>query len=150
MRAERTTTSTALTGLGLLALLVGLAPARAMAKDVCVRSSDGDAYVFSRVSTLRPGRVVPLTGIRVAPFPPARPVAPVTGAAVMRSDGTIHVGVVVHTMSPSLNQPSSSFLVSVDVNTAFAGTGTLDGTGNFRPTGSITWTSADCASIPIP
>jgi len=53
-------------------------------------------------------------------------------------------------MSPALNQPSSSFLVSVDANAQFTGSGTFDGAGDFRPTGSLTWTAIDCSSIEIP
>jgi len=134
----------------LVTILLGLSPASALAKDICVRSSDGDSFVFSKVQTLRPGRVVPLTGIRLASFPSARPVAPVHGSAVMDGEGTVHIGVLVHTMSPALNQPSSSFLVSVDANAQFTGSGTFDGAGDFRPTGSLTWTGIDCSSIEIP
>jgi hypothetical protein len=134
----------------LLATLLGLAPANALARNICVPDDDGGSYLFSKVEKLRPGGVVPLTGVRVAPFPLGRPVAPVTGAAVMETDGTVHIGVLVHTMSASLNPTSSSFLVSVDGNAEFTGTGTFDGAGNFRPTSSTTWTNVDCRLIAVP
>jgi hypothetical protein len=142
------TTRTA--GLIALALIFLTAPSRALAKDVCVRDSDGASFRFSKVQTLRPGRVVPLTGVRVSIFPVPRPLAPVHGTAAMGSDGTVHIGVLVHGMPASLSQGGSSTLVSVDADDAFSGTGTFDAAGDFRATNPVTWTSVDCDAVDIP
>jgi hypothetical protein len=137
------------TGWALLAMLLGMAPASALAKDICVQEFPfGLTYVFSKVKTLRPGRVVPLTGARV--FAIGSNVVPVDGTAVMRADGTVNIGVLVHNMSPSLSQPTNSFLVSMEADGAFTGTGTIDGDGDFQADGPVTWTAVDCASITIP
>ncbi len=80
-----TTTKTMRARWALLAMLLGMAPASVLAKDICVQESVSGAvtarYVFSKVRTLRPGRVVALAGARVPPvFPNAEPV---DGSAVM-------------------------------------------------------------------
>jgi hypothetical protein len=137
-------------GLIALALLFLTAPSRVLAKDICVRDSDGGSYRFSKVQTLRPGRVVPLAGFRVSNFPLPRPLAPVHGTAAMGSDGIVRIGVLVHGMSTSLSPGGSSTLVSIDADQAFSGTGTFDATGDFRPTNAVTWTPIDCDTVDVP
>jgi hypothetical protein len=129
-----------------------LAPAAvALAKDICVKDSDGGSFVFRKVDTLRPGRVVRLTGVRVNPFVgPSRQVAPVDGTAVMRPDGTVTIGLLVHSMGPLLSDPGSSFVVAVQTDAAFSGVGTSDFNGDFRADVAVTWTSTDCGAIAIP
>jgi len=151
MHTVRTTTigKPARVGGALLAMLLGMAPASVLAKDICVQEFPfGLTYLFSKVKTLRPGRVIPLTGTRI--FAIGSNAVPVHGAALMRTDGTVDVGVVVHNMSPSLSQPTSNFLVSMETDAAFTGTGTLDGDGDFQADGPVTWTSIDCSTIAIP
>jgi len=135
-------------GWALLTMLLGLAPAQALAKDVCIRQTGSGRYIFRAVKTLRPGRVVPLTGAFV--FPGFDFAFPVDGTAVMRADGTVNIGVMVHSMNASPSPTSSSFLVVLEANADFTGTGTVDLDGDFSPNDTVAWTSVSCSSVAIP
>jgi hypothetical protein len=154
MQTVRTTmmTKPARIGGALLMTLLGLSPASALAKDICVHEVPvGLTYLFSKVKTLRPGRVVPLTGTRI--FAIGSNAVPVHGSALMRTDGKVVIGVVVHNMSPLLGASSSNFLVSMETDADFTGSGTLDADGDFTADlqlGPVTWTSVDCSTIAIP
>lgn len=133
----------------LLAMLFGMPPASAPARDICVHEIPvGLTYLFTDVKALRPGHVVPLKGARI--FALGSNAVPVDGTAVMRTDGRVIVGVLVHNMSPSLSQPTGSFIVSMDTDAHLTGTGTLDTDGDFRADIPVTWTNVDCASVAIP
>src|SRR5262245_4022026 len=132
-----------------LAIFVGMTPISALARDICVQELPlGATYVFSRVKTLRPRHIVPLTGARV--FADLGNVVPVDGTAVMRSDGTVIVGVLVHNMSPSV-RALEQLPPSMSTDADFAGTGTVDANGDFFSDGpAFTWTKVDCSSFTIP
>jgi hypothetical protein len=124
---------------------VGLAfPAGA--KDVCVTTSQvGTYFKFSKVKlSKKPGASVPLAGSYVAP--PL--VAPVTGTATTRADGSIVIGVHVHSLASDRNDFASTMI----------GDTFFTASGNFRdidppvvnPPNGWTWTSVDCRTVPIP
>jgi len=132
-----------------LAILIAMAPASAFAKDICVHELPvGVTYRFTDVKTLRPGHIIALKGARI--FAPTSNAVPVDGTAIMRTDGRVIVGVLVHNMSPSLSQPSGSFIVSMDTDADLTGTGAMDTDGDFRGDFAVAWTNVDCASVAIP
>jgi len=127
----------------LLALVSG--PTVALAKNVCVTDSFGASYIFSQVKSRKPGKILPLTGVRIDALTLAEPV---DGTAVVLSDGTVNIGVWAHSMSPISANDVLWVLKGADAD--FNGTGRFDNNGDYSSDGPVTWTSADCATITIP
>jgi len=99
----------------------------------------------SRLRSRKPGKILPLTGVRIDALTLAEPV---DGTAVVLSDGTVNIGVWAHSMSPISANDVLWVLKGADAD--FNGTGRFDNNGDYSSDGPVTWTSADCATITIP
>jgi hypothetical protein len=121
-----------------------LGSAAAAPKDLCVRDTDRlNTFVFRTVEQLKPGGAISVQGIwrvgtRVLPF---------HGGAVIASDGTVRLGLFVHSTADG---GSNDFTLSGETDTLFAGTLSFDNDGDFRPNGTLTLESLDCATVTIP
>ena len=126
--------------LGLVFAVLG--SAAAAPKDLCV--TDGpNTFVFRRVEQLKPGGAISVQGIwrantRVLPF---------HGGAVMASDGTVRLGLFVHSTADG---GSNDFTLSGETDTLFAGPLSFDNDGDFKPNDTLTLESVDCATVTIP
>ena len=72
--------------------------------------------------------------------------APFHGSAVMVSDGTVRLGLFVHSTAESTND----FTIAGVTDTNFVGTLSFDNDGDFVPNGALAMELADCATITIP
>jgi hypothetical protein len=79
-------------------------------------------------------------------FTGARKVAPFHGSAVMVSDGTVRVGLFVHSTAESWND----FTIAGVTDTNFVGTLSFDNDGDFVPNRTLAMQPMDCATITIP
>jgi hypothetical protein len=124
----------------------GAAPAT-KTRNVCIVSPTGggsfNTFVLRNVEPLSPLGAISLEGFF---FTGARKAAPVHGSAVMVSDGTVRVGLFVHSSAESLND----FTVAGVTDTNFVGTLNFDNDGDFRPNGTLAMELVDCATISIP
>jgi hypothetical protein len=127
------------------ASLAGPAP---KPKDVCIvnlgsSGSPLNTFVFRDVKPLVPGGAIPLQGLF---FTAARKVAPAHGSAAMASDGSVRIGLVVHSSADSTNDFTVSGITAAD----FSGTLKFDSDGDFKPEGTLVVEPASCAAVPIP
>lgn len=131
--------------LGLVLAVPGSAAAalRSATRDLCV--TDGpNTFVFRKVQRLEPGGAISVQGIwrssgtRALPF---------HGGAIMASDGTVRLGLFVHSTADG---GTNDFTLSGETDTLFAGILSFDNDGDFVPNGSLTLQSVDCATIAIP
>lgn len=139
--------------LGLLIAIPGIAaaaPRRSEPVDVCLGNFQfgsgppQNTIVLQDVQgPLNPGRSTPLHGLF---FTGARRVAPVHGSAAMASDGTVRLGLFVHSSAASTND----FTLSGLTDMFFAGVLNYDADGDFRPDATLTFELVDCATITIP
>ena len=124
----------------------GAAPT-AKTRDVCLVNPTGggslNTFVFRDVEPLSRGRAISLQGLY---FSGARKVAPFHGSAAMASDGTVRLGIFVHSTAESTND----FTISGVTDTNFVGTLSFDNDGDFIPNGTLAMELADCATIAIP
>jgi hypothetical protein len=132
----------------ILALLAAVpASAAAPKKDVCVVNPTGggsfNTFIIRDVLPLSEGKAITLNGLF---FTGAMRVAPFHGSAVMAMDGTVRIGLFVHSTAESLND----FTVAGVTDTNFVGTRNYDNDGDFRPNGTLAMELRDCASIVIP
>jgi hypothetical protein len=133
-----------------LAILVsvdaGAAPA-AKTRDVCIVNPTGggslNTFIFRDVQPLSLGQAISLQGLF---FTGARRVAPFHGSAAMVSDGTVRLGLFVHSTAESTND----FTISGVTDTNFVGILSFDNDGDFVPNGTLAMELADCATISIP
>jgi hypothetical protein len=126
--------------------LLSLAASPALAGDVCVQGGTTDFYVFHKVKKLKPGRSVPLNGR----YTDGVESVPVQGTAIMQADGTIRVGVFVHSMMLG-DFGGSNLTASLTVDARFSGTGQPDADGDYAPDAvAWTWTAIDCDTVPLP
>ena len=133
----------------ILGLLVTM-PVSALAapkKDVCLVNPTGggslNTFIIRDVQPLSAGEAVPLRGLF---FTGARKVAPFHGTAVMASDGSVRLGLFVHSSADSTND----FTVSGVTDTDFVGTWSFDNDGDFKPNGTLAMELRDCDEISIP
>lgn len=122
------------------ALLVcaGLLGAPAHAKDVCVQAGTAK-FVFKKVKAFKkPGAVVSLQGIYILDGS-----APATGTAIVRADGSVAFGVVVHTTPPL---GAYAFTASLEGDASFTATGTYLATDGTIGAG-MSWTPIDCKTV---
>lgn len=121
-------------------------------KNVCVinRMDPGiptspalNTFIFQDVDTLSPGKVISLQGVY---FSSARKPAPLHGSAMMASDGTVSLGVFVHSSARSTND----FTLSGVSDDRFAGTLNFDSDGDYRPDNTIVLEAVSCDGIQIP
>jgi hypothetical protein len=134
-------------GLALVVWLNSGAATAMKAKDVCIVNPTGggslNTFIFRGVELLEPGQAISVQGLF---FTGARRVAPFHGSAAMVSDGTVRVGLFVHSTAESLND----FTISGVTDTNFVGTLSFDNDGDFRPNGTLAMEAVDCATIAIP
>ena len=125
---------------------VGAAGA-ARTRDVCIVAPTGggsfNTFIFRSVEPLSRGQVISLQGLF---FTGARRVAPFHGSAAMVSDGTVRLGLFVHSTAESTND----FTVSGVTDTDFVGILKFDNDGDFVPNGTLAMQLADCDTISIP
>ena len=132
--------------LAVLWILLG-APLPALAKDVCLTDTPGNSWIFQKVKKFKTGRAVPLSGIYIK----AGETFPVHGAGVLRANGNVEVGVLVHAMSEGVSATGHNFTASMQVATTLDGTGFLDSDGDYLVnSGLYGWASVDCSTITIP
>ena len=139
---------TVVLGLGLVVSVgsTGAASA-ARTRDVCIRSPTGggsfNTFVLRDVPSLGPGGAIPVQGLF---FTGAQRIAPVHGSAAMASDGTVRLGMFVHSTAESIND----FTVAGITDEDFVGTLSFDNDGDFRPNGTLAMEAVPCSAIPIP
>ena len=127
------------------ALHAGPAPRQ---KDVCIvnlntSGSPLNTFVFRDVKPLAAGGAISLEGLF---FTSARKVEPVQGSAVMAADGSVRIGLFVHSSAASTNDFTMSGIAAPD----FSGTLNYDTNGDFVPDGTLVMTPTDCTAITIP
>ena len=120
--------------------------------DVCVRTvSPLNVLVFQDVPSLTPGRSIELHGLY---YSNALKGIPFDGSAAASADGTIRVGLFVHSSAgrlfPSTDVFRNDFTLSGVVDGNLAGTVNFDNDGDYLPNGTLDLTTVDCATITIP
>jgi hypothetical protein len=123
------------------------APTAAKTRDMCIvnMTSTGplNTFVFKDVKPLAAGGAIAVQGLF---FTTARKVAPFHGSAVMASDGSVRLGLVVHSSADSTNDFTISGITSAD----FVGTLKFDSDGDFVPNGTLPVELADCSTVAVP
>jgi hypothetical protein len=116
-------------------------------RDVCIVNPTGggslNTFIFRDVEPLGTGGAISVQGLF---FTGARKVAPFHGSAAMASDGTVRVGLFVHSTAESTND----FTIAGVTDTDFVGTLSFDNDGDFVPNGTLAMEPADCSAIAIP
>jgi hypothetical protein len=134
-------------GLAVVVAVKAGAAAPAKTRDVCIASPTGggsfNTFIIRGVEPLSRFGAISLQGLF---FTGARKVAPFHGSAVMVSDGTVRVGLFVHSTAESVND----FTVAGVTDTDFVGTLNFDNDGDFKPNGTLATEVVDCATISIP
>lgn len=151
MRTKNLRRSLILT-LGLLFTVpaVGAAAPPRRAEDVCLVNEGGlNTLVFQDVEPLSAGRSVALRGVY---FSSARRASAVSGSAVMASDGSVRLGLFVHSSAtPAPNGAfANDFTLSGVIDATLTGSLFYDNDGDFLPNGTILFEVADCTTITIP
>lgn len=134
--------------LGLVLPLISVLAASlpAAAKDICIQ--DGVILLaFKGVKSLKkPGSVAPLHGF----YTNGSQVSSITGTAFTRADGSVSIGVYVHTAGVD---PMSA---DVDLMFTMVGDKEFNATGSYRyldgPTfgSASTWTPIPCKTLAVP
>ena len=124
---------------GVLIALTLTMPSVAFAKKICVIDNYGVYWIFPKVAKLKPGKVVPLSGV----FQDYN--APVSGTALMTSAGAVNIGLFVHSMAPF---DGNNATVSIAADGDFNGTGKYDTNGDYVSDVGITWINVDCDTAP--
>jgi hypothetical protein len=126
---------------------VGAAPPAKTTRDVCIVNPTGggslNTFIIRDVQPLSHGRAIPLQGLF---FTGARRVAPFHGSAVMAMDGTVRIGLFVHSTADSTNDFTVAGVTDID----FVGTLKFDNDGDYVPNGTLAMQLADCSTISIP
>lgn len=130
------------------------APRRTDNPDVCLVNGSLNTLVMHNVAPLSVGRSTPLRGtyFRSQGFG----VAPFEGSAMMMADGTVRIGLFVHSSAARQFDPNvpqtfvNDFTLSGSTDASFAGVLNFDNDGDYVPNGTISFTVADCATILIP
>jgi len=134
-------------GVALVASVTAGAAAPARTRDVCIVNPTGggsfNTFILRDVEPLSRGRAISLQGLF---YTGARRVAPFHGSAAMVSDGTVRLGLFVHSTAESTND----FTISGVTDTDFVGTLSFDNDGDFVPNGTLAMQLVDCATLSIP
>jgi hypothetical protein len=104
-------------------------------------------FIFQNVQPLAPGGAIPLYGIY---FNGSHRVEPFSGSAVMASDGSVRLGLFVHSSAATGVSWNNDFTLSGVTDASFAGVLNYDNDGDFLPNGTLPVESADCNTIAIP
>jgi hypothetical protein len=122
--------------------------------DVCVRTvSPLNMLVFQDVPSLTPGRSIELHGLY---FSNALKGIPFDGSAAASADGTIRIGLFVHSSAGKLYDPNATdafrndFTFSGVADGGLAGTFNFDNDGDYLPNGVLVFETVDCATVTIP
>jgi len=103
-----------------------------------------NAFILKEVDTLVPGAVAALRGLYFATG--QNLIAPLSGSAVMGSDGQIRIGFFVNSSAQSTND----FTVSGVTDANYNGTVNFDNDGDFKANGTLAMQRVDCSTITIP
>jgi hypothetical protein len=126
----------------------GIAGAGSKPKDVCIAAPTGgggfNTFILKEVDTLVPGAVAALRGLYFATG--QHRIAPLSGSAVMGSDGQIRIGFFVHSSAQATNDFTVSGVTDADYN----GTVNFDNDGDFMANGTLAMQRVDCSTITIP
>lgn len=141
----------------LAALLAVPAMASAAARrgesvSLCLAAPTGggsfNTFIFQDVPPLAASKVIPLHGMY---FSGGRNPSPLSGSALMTSDGTVRIGVFVHSSATTSSTfVANDFTLSATTDATFAGTYQYDNDGDYRPNGTLAIEPVDCATIVIP
>ncbi len=136
--------------LALVAFLVSISTADALAKDVCVANSPqptngSGRIIFQNVKPLKPGKVIPLTGVWTDGFGSH---GPVDGTATMLSDGRVRFGVFVY--RASISSYSANYTAALTGDADFNAIGGYDGDGDYVNGATYTWTNVACDTVALP
>ena len=132
-----------------LAFAMQASAGAAPAKNRCLVNRDFpgsvplNTFVFHDVGSLIPGGSIPLRGIF---FTQARKPAPFHGTAIMAADGSVRLGLFVHSSAESTND----FTLSGVTDATFAGTLKFDSDGDYVPNGTLPLEVVSCDTIAIP
>ncbi len=130
--------------LAALLIVAGFAT-QAAAKDVCLTDQFNTSYVFRKVKKLKAGVAIPLTEFRLLVN---QDVLPIEGTAMMKTDGTVVVGMTVHGLGTA--QAADVLVRWTAADASLAGSGLYDVSPLDGPEGGITFTSVDCGTVAIP
>ena len=151
----RTTKKSAYLLLAVLLAVPAMASAAARRSEtvsLCLAAPTGggsfNTFIFQDVPPLAPAKVIPLHGMY---FSGARNPSPLSGSALMTSDGTVRIGMFVHSSATTSSTfVANDFTLSATTDATFAGTYQFDNDGDYRPNGTLAIEPVDCATIVIP
>ena len=131
-----------------LTAAIGTTAAAETKRDRCVvdRSSPGapplNRFVFRELDDLKPGGAITVRGIYFTGNKPA----PFHGSAIMASDGSVRLGLFVHSSAEQQND----FTISGVTDADFAGTVKFDNDGDFVANGTLNLELVNCSTITVP
>ena len=102
-----------------------------------------NTFVFLDMPNLKPGSSVAVQGVF---FTGAQKLAPFHGSIATAPDGSLLVGLFVHSTALSTND----FTISGLLDANFAGSLKFDNDGDFVPNGALAVQEVDCATVVIP
>src|SRR5262245_29422478 len=145
-RSSAMTRGNATRMLGIVLSLVIGGSSPAFARDVCVDWAGVGPVVFKKVKRLRPGGAVPLDGLWKSPLGFT---VPISGTALMQSDGSIRFGFRAFSMLPEGVVGYANTTVTMKAaDETYAGTGVWENDpGDTTPDGTVVFTSIDCATV---
>lgn len=115
-----------------------------MAKDICVQANWGAQFLFKNVKSLNPGKkgkMVPLVGT----FFYGGMIVPLSGSAIVLTDGTVKYGVFAHSI---MNGGNSIYIDINNADATMAGSGVYDNDGNLESNADMTMSSVECSALP--
>ncbi len=133
----------------LTAVPAAAAPPSRRAEDVCLVDREYpsgpvlNTFVLQDVGPVAPTRSIALHGLF---FTRTLKVAAIHGSAAVAADGTVRLGLFVHSSAASTNDFTLSGVTAPD----FSGDLKFDADGDFRPDGSLSMERVDCSTITIP
>lgn len=138
--------------LGLLLAVPALAAPPQRSESVCLAAPTGggsfNTFILQDVTPLAPGKVIPLRGMY---FNGTNRAIPLSGSAVMSSEGIVRIGAFVHSSATSTSTfGSNDFTFAATTDATFAGTYYFDSDGDFVPNGTLAMAVADCRTIVLP
>lgn len=139
----------ALLGFAVLVVMNADVASAAKERDVCMAASTGgggfNEFILKDVDTLTIGEAISLRGIYTATG--SQRISPLSGSAIMGSDGQIRIGFFVHSTAQG---GTNDFTVSGVLDAAYNGTVNFDNDGDFKPNGTLAMQRVDCSTITLP
>jgi hypothetical protein len=135
-----------------LPALAAAAPRRSESQNLCLINPTGggsyNTFVFQEVAPLAPGQAVAMHGIY---FNGTRRATPLSGTAAMATDGSVRLGIFVHSSAVSTSTvPQNDFTLAGVGDASFAGLYYFDNDGDFKPNGTLAIEPVDCSTIEMP